>query len=153
MASPESGMVFLVGSSRLYCRGLAIQAYAFGHLRCGSRLRAPAVRRTPSAGQIEICGFPCLKSETWGTRTIVGGGRRKSKRRSFDCDQDDKHILVASIRMTIYRYPRSPNARDLHPTDEDLSVGTPDLGHPSMGHSSQGHPTLCLDYPVRFGTA
>jgi hypothetical protein len=24
----------------------------------------------------------------------------------------------------------SPNARDLHPTDEDLSVGTPDLGHP-----------------------
>ena len=30
MASPESGMVFLVGSSRLYCRGLAVQAYAFG---------------------------------------------------------------------------------------------------------------------------
>src|ERR1035437_9264139 len=30
-------------------------------------------------------------------------------------------------------YPRSPNARDLHPTDEDLSVGTPDLGHPAPG--------------------
>ena len=26
-------------------------------------------------------------------------------------------------------YPRSENP-DLHPTDEDLSVGTPDLGHP-----------------------
>jgi hypothetical protein len=26
--------------------------------------------------------------------------------------------------------PRSPNARDLHPTDEDLFVGTPDLEHP-----------------------
>jgi DNA-3-methyladenine glycosylase len=28
--------------------------------------------------------------------------------------------------------PRSPNARDLHPTDEDLSVGTPYLGHPEQ---------------------
>jgi len=28
--------------------------------------------------------------------------------------------------------PRSPNARDLHPTDEHLSVGTPDLGHPKQ---------------------
>jgi hypothetical protein len=26
-------------------------------------------------------------------------------------------------------YPRSPNARNLHPTDEDLSAGTQDLGH------------------------
>jgi len=25
-------------------------------------------------------------------------------------------------------YPRSPNARDLHPADVDLSVGAPDLG-------------------------
>jgi hypothetical protein len=29
--------------------------------------------------------------------------------------------------------PRSPKARDLHPTDEDLSVGTPDRGHPDCG--------------------
>jgi hypothetical protein len=29
--------------------------------------------------------------------------------------------------------PRSPNARDLHPMDEDLSMGTPDLGHPGVG--------------------
>jgi hypothetical protein len=28
-------------------------------------------------------------------------------------------------------FPRSPDARDLHPTDEDLSVGTSDLGHPT----------------------
>jgi len=30
----------------------------------------------------------------------------------------------------------SPSARDIHPTDEDLSVGTPDMGHPAfrMGH-------------------
>jgi 16S rRNA (guanine(966)-N(2))-methyltransferase RsmD len=28
--------------------------------------------------------------------------------------------------------PRSPSARDLYPTDGDLSVGTPDLGHPSL---------------------
>jgi 16S rRNA (guanine(966)-N(2))-methyltransferase RsmD len=27
-------------------------------------------------------------------------------------------------------FPRSPNARDPHPTDEDLSVGTPTRGHP-----------------------
>jgi len=26
--------------------------------------------------------------------------------------------------------PRSPIARDLHPTDENLPAGTPDLGHP-----------------------
>jgi hypothetical protein len=32
--------------------------------------------------------------------------------------------------MELYK-PRSLNARDLHPTDEDLSVGTPDLGHPA----------------------
>jgi hypothetical protein len=64
----------------------------------------------------------------WGTHIFVIG--EKTKSRSFDCAQDDKHILVAALRMTIYRYPRSPNARDLHPTDEDLSVGTPDLGYP-----------------------
>jgi hypothetical protein len=28
--------------------------------------------------------------------------------------------------------PRSPNARNLHPTDEDQSAGTPDLGHPEF---------------------
>ena len=28
-------------------------------------------------------------------------------------------------------FPRYENP-DLHPTDEDLSVGTPDLGHPSF---------------------
>jgi 16S rRNA (guanine966-N2)-methyltransferase len=28
--------------------------------------------------------------------------------------------------------PRSPSARDRHPTDEDLSVGTPDRGHPLL---------------------
>jgi len=46
------------------------------------------------------------------------------------------------------KYPWSPNARDLHPTDEDLSLhpselrpltgdpeslGTPDQGHPACG--------------------
>ena len=34
-------------------------------------------------------------------------------------------------------YPRSPNARDLHPTDKDLSAGTPALGHPHPGFISQ----------------
>ncbi len=29
------------------------------------------------------------------------------------------------------RPPRSPNARDLHPTDANLSMGTPDRGHPA----------------------
>jgi len=29
-------------------------------------------------------------------------------------------------------HPRSPNARELHPTNEDLSVGTPVLGHPEL---------------------
>jgi hypothetical protein len=28
--------------------------------------------------------------------------------------------------------PGSPKARDPHPTDEDLSVGTPDPGHPEL---------------------
>jgi hypothetical protein len=29
-------------------------------------------------------------------------------------------------------YPGSAKARDPHPSDEDLSPGTPDLGHPSV---------------------
>jgi hypothetical protein len=43
-------------------------------------------------------------------------------------------------------FPR-PQKRDLHPPDQDLSVGTPDLGHPfpwwiqSLVHESSCFPT------------
>jgi hypothetical protein len=53
--------------------------------------------------------------------------------------QDDKLSVVVMLGRARGTYcpdsdslPRSPNARDLHPTDEDLSVGTPDLGHPEL---------------------
>jgi hypothetical protein len=36
------------------------------------------------------------------------------------------------LTMIWLRDPRSPKARDLHPTNKDLSVGTPDLGHPVL---------------------
>ena len=38
-------------------------------------------------------------------------------------------------------YPRFQD-RDLHPTDEDLSVGAPDLGHPDL--------LVSLDLVLRF---
>ena len=41
--------------------------------------------------------------------------------------------------------PRSQN-RDLHPTDEDLSVGTPDLGHPALPLTESG-PVECRGFP------
>jgi hypothetical protein len=34
-------------------------------------------------------------------------------------------------KSELKKHPRSQK-RDLHPTDEDLSVGTPDLGHPYL---------------------
>ena len=37
--------------------------------------------------------------------------------------------LVSSVSQGS-RFPRCPKARQLHPTDEDLSVGAPDLGQP-----------------------
>jgi hypothetical protein len=33
-------------------------------------------------------------------------------------------------------YPRSPRARDCHPADVDLCVGTPTQGHPRAGEAA-----------------
>jgi protoporphyrin/coproporphyrin ferrochelatase len=70
-----------------------------------------------------------------------------SQRASGDAHPSDKNKNVARVGHPIHAepskagvdlcFPRSENP-DLHPTDEDLSVGTPDLGHPNeMG---LGHP-------------
>ncbi len=37
-------------------------------------------------------------------------------------------VIICKVREGDLLNPRSQN-RDLHPTDEDLSAGTPDLGH------------------------
>src|SRR5208337_612795 len=45
--------------------------------------------------------------------------------------------------------PRSPNARDLHPTDQDLSVGTPVRGHPdSVEEPARGTGTCFAQPPA-----
>ncbi len=46
------------------------------------------------------------------------------------------------------RYPRSPGARDLHRTDEDLSVGTPKLGHPVL--CDLGLRESQVQFPIRI---
>ncbi len=38
--------------------------------------------------------------------------------------------IAELVRGEGWHIPWSPSARDHHPTDEDLSVGTPDHGHP-----------------------
>jgi hypothetical protein len=47
-------------------------------------------------------------------------------------------------------FPRSQN-RDLHPTDEDLPAGTPDLGHPAVGRGElffePGHLRYVVSHP------
>jgi hypothetical protein len=47
-------------------------------------------------------------------------------------------------------YPRSQK-RDLHPKDEDLSLGAPDLGHPKLVATitkSRGHGTCSFVLPA-----
>jgi|GEM_PF-4544217 hypothetical protein len=50
------------------------------------------------------------------------------------------------------RTPRSENP-DLHPTDEKLFVGTPDLGHPDAGATVRdGRPQTFPHEPKADGT-
>ena len=42
-------------------------------------------------------------------------------------------VLLKYLEWGDSCFPRSPKARDLHPMDEDQSMGTPDLGHPFSG--------------------
>jgi glutamate/tyrosine decarboxylase-like PLP-dependent enzyme len=71
----------------------------------------------------------------WATMRLMplkaGGefarGLAKGRRAAVELDrklrEDDRFVALGQT-------PRSPNARDPHPTDEDLSAGTPDRGHP-----------------------
>jgi DNA repair protein RecO (recombination protein O) len=56
-------------------------------------------------------------------------------------------LLVAVLEQTraVKESPRSPNARDRHPTDMDLSVGTLGRGHPDV-ESVAAQPWMALTY-------
>ena len=64
--------------------------------------------------------------------------RRLAKQsRAFDVvfldppyDALDEYEATLRALGGVETYPRSPKARDLRPTNKDLSAGTPDLGHP-----------------------
>ncbi len=58
---------------------------------------------------------------------------------------DVKPKLVAGDALLLAQFnPRSQN-RDLHPTDENLPVGTPTPGHPKSGAGEDGFPQLAFE--------
>jgi hypothetical protein len=69
---------------------------------------------------VGIPGVSSARSRSYGEADSGGGGCCRLNRK--DREQPGARLWN----------PRSPNARDLYPTDQDPSVGTPNLGHPTF---------------------
>ena len=94
--------------------------------------------------QIRVCGGPFFRPPR---RAAAGGVGDWPRRAGIGATRKVNRTAGEHQGFVLFQVP---SARHLHPTDEDLSVGTPDLGHPSLVGNSLRSPGTRATSPLAY---